>query len=429
MRDSNRRAIRKWSLAAGAALLAAGALLPATAEAGESRGSHRTLRPKPDGAPPSGHRAPSPPSGHRAPSQSPAGWDPEATPLAPWCSVSALDLAAACEDPSTTFSCGQATIPCIEPTGGLALAAAGTGLRNSGQGVISLAGAPASSRLVAAWLFWGTITRYPETTTSRTVLFNGFPVTGEAIGASEEPCWDEEVEASRRGDGGPSYPAAFVLFAAEVTYLLDGEVSGDFPVTVFGSMLATREDPWYGPPGDPPPFDAGDLSEGASLAMIYSHPDVEPDSLVALHSGPVEMREDKEFLHPIPILPPATRYHSTRLGGDGQVRNQEGAVGGYRTWISFDPSDWTLIQGPGSAIDVTLDWQGLDGGVNGLWDTRTTFIPGALVTPAQEDWNAYRLRYETRLPEVGVEDPWQDCVVPAVHGLWAGSMSWDWIVD
>lgn len=426
-----RKKTRPWIRTAIAALCAAGTLWTPPVDADESQGAARRLRPRVDDPPWVG-TGPQPPD----------GWSQEATVLEPWCSTDAESWAAACEEEEERHVCGsRVTLPCDDPPRGrgIRVLATGAGARNSGKAVLSLRGAPAVAIPSAAWVSWGVITRFPQTTRSRAIYFNGVDLTGEVVGTSDQPCWDDGVEKGfSDGEEEALFPAVFMLFVAEVTPYLDGQVNGDYPVAIHGRTLATGEDPWGGPPGKPAPFGAGDLIEGMTLKVIYSDPNVDPRSLVTIHAGPVSLRGELELIHPIGSLPPGSDFDSWRIGADGQVLVRNEPVGGYRTWLSFDPSSWTLIQGWGSPIDVTPDWQGRDGGpVNRLWDTQLTRIPGWLVTPPLDDWSEYRLRYEESelappLPQASsapalkaAVEPLLDCAVVGFHALWAGSMLWE----
>src|SRR5947209_4223497 len=67
-------------------------------------------------------------------------------------------------------------------------AAAGTGMRGTGSGTITIASIPPGATVTQAFLYWATV----ATTFSPPFangVFNGTPITGVSIGTDGDPCW------------------------------------------------------------------------------------------------------------------------------------------------------------------------------------------------------------------------------------------------
>ena len=108
-------------------------------------------------------------------------------------------------------------------------AAAGVGLRNTGSGIITIAGIPASDVPVKALLYWNILN---PTTPSNTITFDANPVVGTLIGTDGDPCWGQTTTWGYRAD---------------VTSLISGNGNGAHSITL----------PSVG------------LREGASLVIIH----------------------------------------------------------------------------------------------------------------------------------------------------------------
>ena len=246
--------------------------------------------------------------------------------------------------------------------GGLDHVAAGIGLRNSGQGVIQLRGAPTGAVPVAAWLYWGIITAKADEAQAHRAVFNGSELTGEKVGTAAQPCWFKTPPAS--------LTHVFEAYRAEVLPLVRQTINHDYAVSVPISAKKTGEDPWASP--GPPPY-----VEGASLLVVYSHGSLKRSSWFYLHDGAELLLDELRFRHELdPPLPAVKELRHTRLGADGQRRAGYYPTAAFRTIFAATGIADKQISGPGSLIDPTSDWQGADGGpINQLWDTRVTLVP------------------------------------------------------
>jgi len=99
--------------------------------------------------------------------------------------------------------------------------AAGVGLRNTGSGIITIAGIPASDNAVKAILYWNLLN---PSSPGNIVTFDGNPVAGTLIGTDTDPCWSAGTTWAYRAD---------------VTSLISGNGNGAYPITVpsAGSIL------------------------------------------------------------------------------------------------------------------------------------------------------------------------------------------------
>ncbi len=260
----------------------------------------------------------------------------------------------------------------LESAGGLGHAAAGVGLRNLGQGTISLRGVPAGANLVAAWLYVGLIDR--DTAFPPMLRFEGAGFAAEPVGSSDEPCWDL---------GG-----AFQLYRAAVTEWIEPGINGEYVLSSVPSFKRDASDPFREEaPGLP-------LAEGASLVVVYQHWSLPRAAQVFVHEGPARLRVQRRIEHSLSVpLAIGAHLRHTRLGGDGQVWGPEGRTGQIGTFFGDGLGNWIQLRGPGSPYDPVGDWRGLDGGpVTRLWDTQTSEIPTA-GGPLQEGATRYRVMY------------------------------------
>ena len=241
-----------------------------------------------------------------------------------------------------------ATLP-----GGLDHAAAGIGSRNAGFGTIRLRGIAPHCIAVRAYLYWGTIVQTVSPASTQTITFNGAQVSGTLIGSCKPPCWPGSL---------------FVVYRASVVAHLSANLNGDYSVRGLPSSVTNGSSPWLAPAAPP-------LSEGASLVVIYSDPNVQTGSRVYLHDRPPVLVNGfstvtitNRLSSPLPAY---TAIKHTRVGADGQV--------GQDTFADSSKTDETTIlestqiRGPGAGVpDPDSDWNGHDGGpLNQLWDTNT----------------------------------------------------------
>lgn len=291
-------------------------------------------------------------------------------------------------------------INCVDPpNGGFDHAAAGTGLRNTGSGAIQLRGVPVGAVPMAAWIYWGLIASSEESPQSlATAWFDGRQLTGVEVGTADEPCWH------------PVGGAQFYTHRASVLRFLRAGINGIYTVQTQLSAITTGTDPWLDT-GSPP------FAEGATLIVLYSHPNVPIDSLVYLSHGAAFLNDALEIDHDLdPPLPPGVcAFRHTRAGGDGQSSWEEQTLLSIDTKIGV-PSNLVAVRGPVSSINPDADWQGTDGGPkNQLWDTQTSELTGSQLAMLSGGVDSYRVRYEPH-PTGG---PFKDCVVVAMHALTA----------
>ncbi|MGH9763351.1 MAG: hypothetical protein ACREAC_21180, partial [Blastocatellia bacterium] len=272
--------------------------------------------------------------------------------------------------------------------GGLDHAAAGVGTRNSGSGSIRLRGISHGCVAVRAYLYWGTILNVLAIPARQTIVFNGVQVSGSFLGSSAVPCWPGTV---------------FVVYKASVIAHLTANINGDYDISGLPSSVTNGSSPWSAPAAAP-------LSEGASLIVIYSDPNVQTGSRVYLHDSPpvlVKAFSTTTINNPLsPALPSYVALKHTRLGADGQVGQDtfdDPNLTGETTTLQS-----TQIRGPGAGPNRDSDWNGRDGGpLNQLWDTNTTSTND--VTILNPGATTYKVVYKTQ----------GDCFVVVAHVLTA----------
>lgn len=326
------------------------------------------------------------------------------------CAVSAEDLAAG-QGCAGLVDC---TLPtACELEGGLDHVAAGTGLRNRDAATLELAGAPPGAVAVAAWLYWGLIADGTETGQHdlKALVLDGHPLTGELLAIGQEPCW-----VAPPGEAPPMFRA----YRRSVLDRLHPGINGEYRVEVPSSGASDGSDPWRGATAPRP------WVEGASLLVLYAHPDVPSGAHFYLHEGPALLAGYLDVLHDLPpVVPPAqtpSLLRHTRIGGDGQRRAGYVPTFPFTTelswlpWCAYSP---VRLAGPGSAIDLVSDWKGSDGGpVTQLWDTQSTELSW---TGDLSSCQGYRVSYNTLDPTealpTGASSLAFDCVVVVAHAL------------
>ncbi|MEM7582880.1 MAG: hypothetical protein AAF560_05825 [Acidobacteriota bacterium] len=331
-------------------------------------------------------------------------------PMTTRCAVTAHDLSighdcAGLLDCSTGQSCGG--------EGGLDHVAAGTGLRNRGEGVIELAGAPPGAVAVGAWLYWGVIAE--DEGVLATALLDDQPLEGELLGVTPGPCWSAILGTE---------PPTFRAYRKPVLELVRPGINGNYRVAVPGAPVTDGRDPWRWPPVASPWVD------GVSLLVVYRHPEVPYEAAFTLHEGPALLQGSLALEHELPAVgaslasPQALRH--TRIGGDGQRHAGYSPTYPFATTLLWDDVSCShlsplQIAGPGSPVDPVSDWKGRDGGsVTQLWDTQLTELAWPHDVAGCAD---YLIDYSS-LTSAG-EDPgtgeslgfFYDCVVVVAHAL------------
>ncbi len=294
-------------------------------------------------------------------------------------------FAATCVDPIDAAG-GVAGPVCRQLIGGLDHAAAGIGLRNAGSGTVALRGAPTGAVPIAARLFWSVIgddtMAAEEDGEFMDISFEGHRVQGERVAAMDELCW---------GSGGYS-----VHYSADVGRLVPDAINGDYRIGGVPSSVTDGHDPYDDFENPPLPW-----AQGASLIVVYSHPDAV--GRVYLHEGAALLIDALDLDLDLSMLPPpaagATVIRHTRAGGDGQTHDGE-PLAPFATFLSNGPDDPAELQirGPGSPLDPSPDWQGQDGApVPGLWDTQSDEPWGPVLDGGAE---SYTLRWVSMIEAI-----------------------------
>jgi len=125
--------------------------------------------------------------------------------------------------------------------------AAGVGLRGQVTGTINIAGIPAGSSVVKAYLYWGYLENNPNPALAN-LTFGGTPIVGTQIGVGPDTCWGRNNSFAYRAD-------VTALVPGNGAYVLTGVASG-------GNVLA----------------------QGASLVVIFSNA-AQPTRTVFLYDG------------------------------------------------------------------------------------------------------------------------------------------------
>src|ERR1700730_1614725 len=219
--------------------------------------------------------------------------------------------------------------------------AAGVAMRNSGHGHITIAGVPAHSKVVRAFLYWDVLNPSPSASLAWGA-FNGNPIQGDLVGMGADPCWE---------------PGGNFAYRADVTKLVTG--NGVYALTRFASGLRTGVYPWSASIVPP-------LAEGATLIVIYYNKASPAMDMVLVEGSDLVNGSAPYALTVSGFLAsnPVTTATYTSFGADGQT------VG------SCAPGKQIFVNG--TLLDLT-DWDGADG-PNELWDTHTHDISG-LVKP------------------------------------------------
>lgn len=266
-------------------------------------------------------------------------------------------------------------------------AAAGTGMRNAGWGTIRLRGIPPGATVLRAYLYWALICANSSCPSSTVGEFEGRTITGSLFGTAPQPCWTGSLIGAYRADVTGLMPGTT---AAAVPNKV---INGDYQLSGFPSGVRDGRNPWQAPVSLVLP-----LVEGATLVVVYKHPDLSAGR-VWIHNGAATIASTNATLDVTNALSPAapspvSAARFTRFGADGQTGYAPVATTGTseeRTYFG-SASAVTQIAGDGSTKDHDSDWNGHDGGpLSQLWDTRTTDVTGLLPAGASQ----YVVRYET----------------------------------
>lgn len=212
-------------------------------------------------------------------------------------------------------------------------AAGGVGMRNKGYGNIKIAGIPAGSKILRAFLYWDILGPGEDASFSKG-KFNGTAIQGALVGSGGDPCWGQ---------------AANFAYRADVTKLVTG--NGTFKLAGFASGDRSGKFPWAEPFSAVPP-----LAEGATLVVIYSNPKSPFMDMVVIEGsdlfiGPYTLTVDG-FL----AADPVKLAKVTVFGADGQSYNS-----------SCTAAEDTSFNG---ALLSGNWWNGAPN-ANQLWDTHT----------------------------------------------------------
>lgn len=243
--------------------------------------------------------------------------------------------------------------------------ASGAGLRNVGDGRITISGIPPNSTIERAYLYWDVLDNVekPEFKTGR---INGTWIQGTKIGSGASPCWN------------PIYNFAY---RADVKTLVTG--NGSYYLTNFASGIRNGCDPWSCPQTAP-------LIEGASLVVVYSNAG-SPTTTVVIYDGAQTLAGTtyaitiNGFTAPSPLVSASITY----LGADGQNSTERTYFNGMqiadRDWDGSDPRE------------------GDPYGAGNLWDTNTYSVT-ASVKPGDTSATA-------RVTSYYGSDGYADCLV------------------
>jgi len=232
--------------------------------------------------------------------------------------------------------------------------AAGTGLRNKGDGSIEISGIPAGSTIEKAFLYWDVLDNYerPELKTGR---FNGTWIQGSRIGYGAAPCWS---------------PTWNIAYRADVTNLVTG--NDTYYLTSFASGDKTGCDPWSCDQVAP-------LAEGASLVVIWRNSGA-PQQTIVIYDGAQTLAATSYtigiigFKAPSPVGGASITY----IGADGQDGVQDSAECTYFNGVQIADRDW----------EGSDPREGPSYSRGNLWDTNTYDVtslvqPGATFATAR----------------------------------------------
>jgi Protein of unknown function (DUF3344) len=220
--------------------------------------------------------------------------------------------------------------------------AAGIGMRNLGDGTISITGVPAGATVKSATLLWDVLADQSDPTFAQGTV-NGTPITGTGWASGASPCWPAGSNLS---------------YEADVTSLVTG--NGSYALAGFATGQSDGADPWN--VGSVPP-----LLEGASLVIVYQLASM-PQAVIQIAEGASETNAGSEAdatLNGFTVSAPASAT-TTYIVADGQeAGNTAGFNGTTLADVSFPGAD------PQAVPSYSM---------GNLWDTVTTDA-SSLVSP------------------------------------------------
>jgi len=230
----------------------------------------------------------------------------------------------------------------------------GVALRNRAVGSIGVSGVVGAAK--AAFIYWAVIgpnalsgsiivqRRSPQgVPPSASVTLTGAAVT--VVGVGPNPCW---VAAT----------TPITVYRAAIPLVI-ATGNGDYEVRLLpGAGPNTGADPWVGVPVPP-------LWEGASIVIVGTG----GGTVNLFDLGFAGATFTPPFSYSLTLTASATTFLWDNIGADGQIggfpgRAATASVSGETTTING-----VLVAGPGSAFDLTGDWNGSSGfPLPQLWD-------------------------------------------------------------
>lgn len=278
--------------------------------------------------------------------------------------------------------------------------AAGTGLRNFGEGTIRLRGIPPNSTVVKAYLYWAMICSGASCPANVSIQFRNQALATARFCTGPQPCWAGQLLGAYRADVTSRMPAAGQV------------INGDYKVSGVPINATEKDgrDPWA------PATAALPKPEGTTLVVVFRNPGLPASGRVYIHNG-CDGNTAPATINIINTLQPAAPNplqfaRFTRFGADGQVGVSTLAVPDFTNEKTFFkgpvgascPTSMPQIAGDNAFLDRDSDWNGDDGEpLNQLWDTHTTvvhddgFLDGLLAPGA----NNYCVRYVIRPVNAG----------------------------
>jgi hypothetical protein len=178
-------------------------------------------------------------------------------------------------------------------------AAAGTGMRGTGAGVITIAGIPPGATVTNAYLYWAIVNGAAPSATFDDGFFNGQAISGTSIGTDADPCWANTTTT--------------YAYRADVTDLVNPGGNGIYALSGFATGPPLPTTP-FGEPNTPP------LNEGASLVVVYTHPVVE-NRVIVIYNGADTVDDEISLVSTMlsfPAIGPGSAK-STYVVADGQA--------------------------------------------------------------------------------------------------------------
>ncbi|HUG85565.1 MAG TPA: cell wall-binding repeat-containing protein, partial [Euzebya sp.] len=200
---------------------------------------------------------------------------------------------------------------------GVALAAAGTGLRHRGTGAISLAGIPDGAVIRRAILVWAALYLPSQGVPGNTIRVNGTTVAADLTTAvSQSLCWNGSL-----GEGEVvEWHDRTIGFAADLTPLLDGD--GNALVTGTGMYVIDGHPSGGVDDSDEAGIAADEFpqTDGATLIVLYETPGTDGRVLLDLEFGALDGNPDVTLARSFADLnAPGGPSRLLVVGPDGQT--------------------------------------------------------------------------------------------------------------